>query len=141
MDQINSSANRDDKISSDREKQEMQQAAAEFMALPEYQKRIKSMIGRQTRVNIDIDEVRKHNPNLSQYIRKNPIEAIKIFEDQLNLMVKGMKEDGGKGSEKTAAQSNDSAFPTKVKNYYVNFEGNFGKNYVTPRGLKANLVN
>ena len=25
--------------------------------------------------------------------------------------------------------------------YYVNFEGNFGKNYVTPRGLKANLVN
>jgi len=23
----------------------------------------------------------------------------------------------------------------------VNFEGNFGKNYVTPRGLKANLVN
>jgi DNA replication licensing factor MCM3 len=23
----------------------------------------------------------------------------------------------------------------------VNFEGNFGKNYVTPRGLKATLVN
>lgn len=25
--------------------------------------------------------------------------------------------------------------------YYVNFEGNFGKNYVTPRGLKADLMN
>lgn len=25
--------------------------------------------------------------------------------------------------------------------YYISFEGNFGKNYVTPRGLKANLVN
>ena len=111
------------------------------MALPEYQKRIKNMIGRQTRVNIDIDEVRKHNPKLSQYIRQKPIEAIKIFEDQLNQMVKGMKEDGGKDSEKVAAQSNDIAFPTKVQNYYVNFEGNFGKNYVTPRGLKANLVN
>ena len=73
------------------------------MALLEYQKRIKNMIGRQTRVNIYIDEVRKHNPKLSQYIRQKPIEAIKIFEDQLNQMVKGMKEDGGKGSEKVAA--------------------------------------
>jgi DNA replication licensing factor MCM3 len=37
--------------------------------------------------------------------------------------------------------SNDKAFPTKVKKYYVNFEGNFGRNHVTPRGLKANLIN
>ena len=32
-------------------------------------------------------------------------------------------------------------FPTKVQAYYINFEGNIGKNNVTPRGLKANLVN
>lgn len=25
--------------------------------------------------------------------------------------------------------------------YYINFEGNFGKNHITPRGLKAELVN
>jgi len=37
--------------------------------------------------------------------------------------------------------SSDIHFPTKVKTYYVNFEGNFGKNYVTPRGLKSTLVN
>jgi len=53
-----------------------------------------------------------------------------------------MQEDNGKGnSEKVAAQSNDIHFPKKVQTYYVNFEGNFGRNYVTPRGLKANLVN
>lgn len=28
-----------------------------------------------------------------------------------------------------------------MQNYYVTFKGNFGKNYVTPRGLKSNLVN
>ena len=28
-----------------------------------------------------------------------------------------------------------------MQTYYVNFEGNFGKNYVTPRGLKAKLIN
>ena len=32
-------------------------------------------------------------------------------------------------------------FPKKVQVFYVNFEGNIGRNYVTPRGLKATLVN
>jgi len=54
------------------------------------------MIGRGTRLNIDIDEVRKFNPRLSNYIKANPIEAIKIFEDQLNQTVRGMQEDNGK---------------------------------------------
>ena len=37
--------------------------------------------------------------------------------------------------------SADMHFPTKVQTYYVNFEGNLGQNYVTPRGLQANLAN
>jgi len=53
-----------------------------------------------------------------------------------------MQEDNGKqNQEKMAVQSNDMHFPKKIQTYYVSFEGNFGKNYVTPRGLKANLVN
>ena len=40
-----------------------------------------------------------------------------------------------------AVQTSDANFPKKVATYYVNFKGNFGKNYVTPRGLKSNLVN
>ena len=32
-------------------------------------------------------------------------------------------------------------FPKKMQVFYVNFEGNIGRNYVTPRGLKATLVN
>ena len=54
-----------------------------------------------------------------------------------------MKDDTGKAGhpDKQAAGQNDKAFPTKTKRYYVNFEGNFGRNLVTPRGLKANLIN
>lgn len=55
-----------------------------------------------------------------------------------------LKDDQQKGanSEKQAlANANDKQFPTKVKKYYVNFDGNLGTNHVTPRGLKANLVN
>ncbi len=37
--------------------------------------------------------------------------------------------------------SRTETFPKKLPVYYVNFEGNFGRNHVTPRGLKAELVN
>jgi DNA replication licensing factor MCM3 len=33
------------------------------------------------------------------------------------------------------------AFPTKVRKIHVSLTGNFAANHVTPRGLKANLVN
>ena len=51
--------------------------------------------------------------------------------------IKGFTEDGGKVQK--VAQ--DAQFPKKVPVYYVNFEGNFGKHHVTPRGLKADLIN
>ncbi len=35
----------------------------------------------------------------------------------------------------------DDKFPKKVMTYHINFEGHFGRNLVTPRGLKANLIN
>jgi len=52
-----------------------------------------------------------------------------------------MKDEGGKQTEKQMANQGDKAFPSKVTKYYVSFEGNFGKNHVTPRGLNAALVN
>jgi DNA replicative helicase MCM subunit Mcm2 (Cdc46/Mcm family) len=130
--------------SSDAMKNQMRDASNEFMNLPEIKKRIRDMVGqnKSNRFNVSIDEVRHFAPKVSQYITKNPIDAIKLFEDSLNQTVRGMQEDHGKGnSEKQQAQSSDVHFPKKVEIYYVNFEGNFGKNYVTPRGLKANLVN
>ena len=79
------------------------------MNLTENQKRIRNMLGRGNRLDVDIDEVRKYNPRLSNYIKNSPIEAIKIFEEQLNTTVRGMQDDTGKGnSEKVQAQSNDA---------------------------------
>ena len=52
-------------------------------------------------------------------------------------------ENGGKGAAggEKAAMAVDNQFPKKVMVYYVNFDGNFGRNHVTPRGLKADLIN
>jgi hypothetical protein len=58
-----------------------QDLANEFMNNAEMQKRIRGLIGRGNRLNVNIDEVRHFNDKLSQYIVKNPIEAIKMFED------------------------------------------------------------
>ena len=87
------------------------------------------------RFNINIDNLRQFNPRLATFVTKHPIEAIKMFEDQLNATIRGMSEDGGKQNSEKMQQSADTYFPTKVQNHYVNFEGNLGQNYVTPRGL------
>jgi len=89
-----------------------------------------------------MDELRSFNPRLAQYVLRDPLASIKMFQDQLNQTAKGMQEDAanGKGinSEKMAAADQ---FPKKTQVYYVNFDGNFGRNHVTPRGLKADLIN
>lgn len=66
-----------------------------------------------------------------------------MFETTLDSAVKDQKDDAGKSGhpEKQAASTTaDKAFPTKVTKYYVNFEGNFGRNHVGPRGLKSQLI-
>ena len=61
------------------------------------------MIGKQNRFDVNIDELRQFNPKLANYVLKQPIEAIKMFEDSLNSTVRGLKENDGKlNNEKMA---------------------------------------
>lgn len=48
------------------------------------------MIGRGVRFNVNIDDLRQFNPNLSNFVLKKPVEAVKMFEDLLNATVRGM---------------------------------------------------
>ena len=67
-----------------------------------------------------------------------------MFEDQLSLAIKAISDDQDQKQNGEKIQSRSGAdihFPKKSQAYYVNFEGNFGKHYVTPRGLKAKFVN
>ena len=63
-----------------------------------------------TRFNVNIDELRQFNPKLASYILRHPLEAIKMFEDQLNASVKGLSDDqsqqkGGQSRSKLALQN------------------------------------
>lgn len=64
-----------------------------------------------------------------------------MFESQLERSAQELGEGQGKGKDQEKVYASDRAFPAKVKKYYINFIGNFGMNHITPRGLKANLVN
>lgn len=127
-------------------KERMKSLVGDYMSSRDNQKQIAGLVSKaKNRFDINLDDLRNFNPDLAKYVTKNPIEAINMFEQQLDRSVQDLKDENRKGgnSEKTATMQNagDKAFPTKVKKYYVNFEGSFGKNHVTPRGLKANLVN
>ena len=126
------------------QKERMKEAVEKFMVQRDVKKRVEKVIGKQgNRLAVTLDELRVFDGELGEYVTRNPIEAVAMFESQLDSHIKDMKDDGEKGGagEKQTADARDRAFPTKVKKYYISFEGNFGRNHVTPRGLKANLVN
>ena len=84
----------------DRDKLDMMDKVNEFMNNTEIKKRIKQLQGHGTRLNLDIDEIRSFDPRLSKYIIKNPIEAIKMFEDELNQSIRSLEQED-KNNEKT----------------------------------------
>ncbi len=93
------------------------------------------------RFNVNIDELRHFNPRMAGFVIRDPLAALKMFQDTLNENIKGLKEESNSkiSSEKMAL--NQDNFPKKKQIYYINFEGNFGRNHITPRGLRADLLN
>lgn len=88
--------------------------------------------------NFNIDDIRDLNPKLSQYIIKQPNKAFKAFEERAKKIIEEM--DSSIDAEK-ARLYQDKTFPTKLKNFRLNFTGNLGRNFVTPRGLNASMIN
>ena len=86
MTQNNSASNGN----ADQEKLRFQESAQEFLNGNEVNKRIRGIIGRQNRFNINMDELRQYNPQLASFVIKDPIAALKMFQDQLNQTIKGM---------------------------------------------------
>jgi len=98
----------------------------------------RALVNAKKRFNINLDDVRKDFPELAKYIISKPINAIKSFEDRANQMIKDM--DSSFSSEKTRLNS-QSNFPVKQESLKLNFDGNLGRNFITPRGLKSSMIN
>ena len=81
----------------------------------------------RTRFPINLDDIRKLDSELCQKIIENPTKAIKILEAALKASI---DERLGVSEKKRV----------KECRYRIAFEGNLGRNLVTPRGLSASMV-
>jgi DNA replication licensing factor MCM3 len=92
----------------------------------DYRGKINDMImNDQSRLLLNLDDLRKRNPDIPKYILQHPGLLLKVIEDSLDNAVR-----------------NEIEGPKKIsKRHRVSFEGNFGSHYITPRGLKSNFTN
>ncbi len=90
------------------------------------------------RFELNIDHLREQDQELCKYIIEKPAKAIQILEQQLQEYLSDLRSGD---PQKVARSADDAQFPAKQEKHKVNFEGSLGRNYVTPRGLKANLLN
>mmetsp|Transcript_47771 Transcript_47771/g.35022 ORF Transcript_47771/g.35022 Transcript_47771/m.35022 type:complete len:81 (-) Transcript_47771:978-1220(-) len=76
----------------------MQSLIQEFMGHEEVKKRIKNMVtgtARETRLNVSIDELHRYDSRLSEFVKRSPLEAIRMFEELLNLSARDFTEEKG----------------------------------------------
>jgi hypothetical protein len=66
-------------VSSDVEKMQIQEMVQDYLNHQDSQKKIRNMIGRNNRLNVNMDELRTYNPRLAQFVLRKPLEAIKMF--------------------------------------------------------------
>jgi hypothetical protein len=51
----------------------------DFLNHQDSQRKIRGLIGKGTRLNVNMDELRAFNPRLAAFVLKDPLAAIKMF--------------------------------------------------------------
>jgi len=117
--------------------QEFDNLVMKFMGRSEITTKIQTMVNNnQRRLILNIDQLRQSSPELLATLMKNPLKVIPKFEAHLNDLIEELQNSSGKvktqKNEKTVIRKNI---------YTVSFDGVFGRNMISPRGLTADLSN
>lgn len=106
----------------------------QYLSSSEMSTKIQNMIANnQTRLAVNLDDIRKMNPELCQSIITSPIKALKLLQASL----KNIADESLSGSSNNEKKKPNDLSRTKYK---ISFEGNLGRNLVTPRGLTSFMV-
>ncbi|XP_050537299.1 DNA replication licensing factor MCM3 [Daktulosphaira vitifoliae] len=90
-----------------------------------YHKKVKTMIDEKSqRLLIDINDLRKKNPDRTQALLTNTFEEQFAFERALKEYIANI----------------DSTFANQYDEFFVAFEGSFGSRHVTPRTLSSKFL-
>lgn len=109
-----------------------------FLASTDLKDKYHDLISSKTRFNINLDDVRAKSNDLAKYIMKKPAKAIKMFEEKVNKIVDDLNFNSDNQKTRLYRQND---FPVKQHKLKLTFNGNVGRNFITPRGLKANMIN
>lgn len=74
----------------------------------------------------DLDHFRSQSPIATQDIIRNPTKYYKSIRNYL---------------EKQYLGDEKRKYEAKIDHYEINFEGNLGSNFVTPRGMGSKMAN
>lgn len=113
----------------------------QFLLQSDIKENIQRATADKTRCNINLDQLRNYDKVLAEAVFKHPEKCIVILEKKLNEMMRDYKDENTTEKMRAHANSQSQSFPTKTETSHVNFSGNFGRHYITPRGLKANMLN
>ena len=73
-------------------KEHFKSQVTEYMSRAEFRKQIRSLLKHpsQQRLNVSIDDLRGFDPNMANYVMRNPIDAVSMFEGELDRTIKEM---------------------------------------------------
>ena len=111
----------------------------QFLEQANVRENIERAAGEKTRCNINLDELRNFDSELAKFAFKSPEKCIIMLERKLNQMMDSAN--GDDMNDKLRAQTKSEVFPEKTKTAKLSFTGAFGRQHITPRGLKAPMLN
>ena len=74
----------------------------------------------------NLDQFRMQHPLITQDVIRHPTKYYKIIRNHL---------------EKNLHGDERKKYESKIDHFNINFEGNLGSNFVTPRGLHSRMAN
>jgi DNA replication licensing factor MCM3 len=117
---------------------DFQNLVIKFMSKSEVGTKIREMLdGNKRRLVINLDSLRNFSPELAQNLMKTPMKIVPFFRSHLQELTKEISEN----NDYKNTQKGDSLLNQKQVPYDISFEGTFGRNMVSPRGLTAELTN
>lgn len=113
-----------------------ERAFSEFLGRGNNMKKLQDMIAEGGhRLKVNLDELRQINPNFVQFLLSNPAQSIKMMSQCIKAAIADIEE-----QEPSMKEKKQKERFSQETTYDVAFEGNFGRNHITPRGLIANIV-
>jgi DNA replication licensing factor MCM3 len=116
---------------------EIIQAFTNYLNRPDITGKIQELLNNnRTRLTLNLDHMKQYASNLLPILVKRPIPSLTVLENALQTIIDGMNNDMNNNKKRRQGDVTQ-----KRPHYTFAFEGNFGRNHITPRGLTSQTIN